>query len=66
MQRSRLSGISGLIVPDLPFDEDSDYLDIGKKNNCHAIPVVSPGMNLECLDKLLAGSTGFVYTTFYK
>ncbi len=63
VQRSRLSGISGLIVPDLPFDENSDYLTIAKNHGCHAVPVVSPGMNFERLEKQLETASGFVYTT---
>lgn len=57
------SGISGLIVLDLPFDEQSDYLAIARDHNCHAIPVVSPGMNLERLDEILRFASGFIYTT---
>ena len=38
------SGVSGLIVPDLPFDEGSFYVETAKKYGVYPIPVVSPGM----------------------
>ena len=56
-------GVSGLIVPDLPFDWDQGYYEIAEKYSCDAIRVVSPGISSNRLDSLLKEARGFVYTT---
>jgi tryptophan synthase alpha chain len=63
IQRSRLCGISGLIIPDLPFDENNRYREIALDYGCYPIPVVSPGMDRQRLTNILDGAAGFVYTT---
>jgi tryptophan synthase alpha chain len=58
------SGIDGIILPDLPFDEENDnYLKLAKENNLHAIQVISPGMDEKRLKNILGEASGFVYTT---
>lgn len=57
-------GISGTIIPDLPFDEETDdYYGKSKNKNLHPISVISPDISEERLDKILSISTGFIYTT---
>lgn len=64
IQKSSEIGIYGLIIPDLTYDEDNGgYLELCKKNNVHAILVISPDMNDIRLKKVLSTSSGFVYTT---
>jgi tryptophan synthase alpha chain len=63
IKRSVEAGISGLIIPDLPFDESFDYLEAAGKYDCYPIGVVSPGMSEERLDMTLERAEGFIYTT---
>jgi tryptophan synthase alpha chain len=57
-------GISGLIIPDLPFDEDNDnYINIAHKYNLHPVQVISPDIERNRLKKIVNLSTGFIYTT---
>jgi tryptophan synthase alpha chain len=63
MRRCCDSGISGVIVPDLPFDENSPYIQTAKEFQIHPIPVVSPGMDDERLRRILPLAAGFIYVT---
>ena len=59
------SGISGLIIPDVPIEERVDgYLEISKEENLIPIPIVSPVTDEKRLEKI-ANMTkdGFVYCT---
>jgi len=59
------AGASALIVPDCPFDteEGAELLSACKSNDVHLIPVVSPGVPRERLERLAKDSSGFVYCT---
>ena len=59
------AGASALIVPDCPFDaeEGRELLAACKENNVYLIPVVSPGVPKERLERLAKDSHGFVYCT---
>jgi tryptophan synthase alpha chain len=57
-------GASGLIIPDLPFDERNfNYLSLVKKYNIHGIQVLSAGMTASRLRKILKIAEGFLYIT---
>ncbi|MEK7571203.1 MAG: tryptophan synthase subunit alpha [Patescibacteria group bacterium] len=58
-------GISGLIVPDMPIDEESHehFYALCKKYDLHAIHVISPASTDERLRKNAAMATGFIYAT---
>jgi len=62
-RRAAESGISGLIVPDLPFDDSPDYLEAALSYGLYPIPVVSPGMSRERLQRVVGAAGGFIYTT---
>jgi len=58
------AGISGLIVPDIPYDEqDDDYFQIVREKGIHPIQVVSPDVQLDRLKKVVDVSSGFIYST---
>lgn len=62
--RSAEAGISGLIFPDIPFDETHmNYLEITRKQSLHPILVVSPDIKTERLKTLSKKASGFIYTT---
>lgn len=56
-------GVSGLIVPDLPFDEGSVYVETAKRYGVYPIPVVSPGMGEERLRGVVSLAGGYIYAT---
>jgi tryptophan synthase alpha chain len=58
-------GASGLIVPDMPIDEESEehFFALCKKYRLHAIHVLSPASTDMRLKKNAAVATGFVYFT---
>lgn len=58
------SGASGLIMPDLPFDERNfDLFSCAKKYGLPVIPVVSAGISSSRLKKILNRAEGFLYIT---
>jgi tryptophan synthase alpha chain len=64
IRKSKEAGISGFIIPDLPFDADNgEYIDIAKSYGCYPIAVVSPGMSAARLKKIVQSALGFIYTT---
>ncbi len=62
--KSAEAGMSGLIFPDIPFDETHmNYLDITRKQSLHPILVVSPDVKTDRLKSLSKKASGFIYTT---
>ncbi len=62
---AKKAGITGLIVPDMPIEEESceHFLRFCKKYKLHNIQVVSPSSTDERLRKNAAVANGFVYVT---
>ncbi|XP_060071107.1 tryptophan synthase alpha chain-like [Ylistrum balloti] len=57
-------GVSGIIIPDIPFDEAHEhYPDKISSFDLHPILVVSPTTTVERLQKINRWGKGFVYTT---
>lgn len=60
-RRAKAAGAYGLIVPDVPYDEDPDFLDACREFNLHPIQVISP-LTLEVRLKEIAKiASGFIY-----
>ena len=59
------AGASGLIIPDMPIDEEGEehFYALAKQYDLHAIHVVSPASTDERLQKNAEMATGFVYCT---
>jgi tryptophan synthase alpha chain len=58
------AGASGVLIPDLPFDESPlDLPSLFNRQGLCYIPLISPGMRAERLRKVLALASGFVYLT---
>lgn len=60
--------VSGLIVPDLPFDsqEGRELQLVCSKNGLNLIQVISPGIKKERLLEVIECATGFIYCTTSK
>ncbi|WP_219838811.1 tryptophan synthase subunit alpha [Paenibacillus sp. R14(2021)] len=53
-------GISGLIVPDLPIEEDAELREMAEQAGIHLIPLVAPTSN-DRVVRIAAKARGFVY-----
>lgn len=54
------AGISGLIIPDLPFEESEQILKLADQANVYLIPLVAPTSN-ERIAAILSRARGFIY-----
>lgn len=56
----REAGISGLIIPDLPYEEAAEVLELADAANVRLIPLVAPTSSGR-ITQILARARGFVY-----
>ena len=61
IKKAVLSGIDGLIIVDLPMEEDHEFYNLSYKNNLPLIRLVTPTTDEERLKKILKNACGFVY-----
>ncbi|MFA6842705.1 MAG: tryptophan synthase subunit alpha [Defluviitoga tunisiensis] len=55
------TGISGVIIPDLPFDEEIEFYEKLKENGIDGILLVAPNTSEERLKEISNYATGFLY-----
>ena len=55
------TGISGVIIPDLPFDEEIEFYEKLKENGIDGILLVAPNTSEERLKEISSHATGFLY-----
>ncbi len=60
MQEAADAGISGLIIPDLPHEEDSQTREVAAKHGLHLIPLVAPTSE-QRIQRIVSKASGFVY-----
>lgn len=53
-------GFSGVIIPDLPMEEDEEVLVRAERSGIHLIPLVAPTSDAR-VEKIAARASGFVY-----
>ena len=61
IKKAVLSGIDGLIIVDLPMEEDEEFYNLSYKNNLPLIRLVTPTTDEARLKKILKNAYGFVY-----
>jgi len=61
MRKARDSGVSGVVVPDLPVEESGDYRAAAFKNGVDTIFLTAPNTSETRLVKIIRNSTGFLY-----
>ncbi|AFH62091.1 tryptophan synthase subunit alpha [Paenibacillus caseinilyticus] len=54
------SSISGLIIPDLPMEEDEEVRRLAEQHGIHLIPLVAP-TSRERVERIASRASGFVY-----
>ncbi|PZE21937.1 tryptophan synthase subunit alpha [Paenibacillus xerothermodurans] len=52
--------ISGLIIPDLPMEEDGEVRELAGRHGIHLIPLVAPTSN-DRIKRIVSRAAGFVY-----
>lgn len=60
-ERAAAAGVNGMIIPDLPFDNDEGLTQACKKNGMVNIPVAAPSMSPERLSKLANAGFPYIY-----
>ena len=55
------SGVDGLIIVDLPVEEDKELFLESEKNNLRFIRLITPTTNLERVKKITKNAKGFIY-----
>ncbi|MGZ8585517.1 MAG: tryptophan synthase subunit alpha [Actinomycetota bacterium] len=61
LRRAAASGVSGLIVPDLPVDEGDELARACREAGVAPVQLAAPGSTLERLRAIAAAAGGFVY-----
>lgn len=62
-KQAALADASGMIVPDLPFDNDEGLFAACRENGMEAIPVAAPSMDASRLKKLADAGFTYIYAT---
>ncbi len=55
------AGVDGVIIPDLPPDEASDFIYLSRKSNLDTIFLVAPTSTENRVKKIIAACRGFIY-----
>ena len=61
MNECKESGIDGLIVPDLPFEEAGEYVKLARKNEIDPILLVAPNTPSDKIKKISKMSENLIY-----
>ncbi len=54
------TGIDGVIIPDIPFEEQAEILEYSEKNGVHVISFLAPTSN-DRIEKIAKNAKGFIY-----
>lgn len=60
-RNAKRAGVSGLIIPDLPFDEEGRYREILNKHGLHLVLFASLTSNRKRLTEIIKRTTAFIY-----
>ncbi len=58
---AKLSGVDGILIPDLPIEEAVDYINLAKKYGLNQIFLVSQNTSISRRKKILKICSGYVY-----
>lgn len=61
VKEAKEAGVSGVIIPDLPFDQDEGLTAACQKWGVENIPVAAPSMTQERLNKMLDAKFTYIY-----
>jgi len=61
LRKAHSSGVSGVVVPDLPFEEGEDFRELASKNSIDRILLAAPNTPQDRLRRIVEQSQGFLY-----
>jgi tryptophan synthase alpha subunit len=61
LEKARRSGVDGIVVPDLPFEESDDFRNLALKRDIDIIYLAAPNTSRTRLRAVLDRSKGFLY-----
>ncbi len=61
IKKSVSLGVDGVIIVDLPIEEDNEFFYDARKHNLHVIRLVTPTTNISRLKKIIKKAQGFIY-----
>src|SRR5690242_12119736 len=61
LKKARSSGVSGVVIPDLPFEEGEEFRGLASKNSVDRILLAAPNTPRKRLRQILEQSQGFLY-----
>lgn len=61
METAKASGVDGVIVPDLPVEEASDYKRIAQSHGIDTMFLLAPSTSPDRIEKILDYASGFLY-----
>ncbi|HET7404699.1 MAG TPA: tryptophan synthase subunit alpha [Candidatus Bathyarchaeia archaeon] len=61
LRNARSSGVSGVVIPDLPFEEGQEFGELASKNSIDRILLAAPNTPRGRLKQILGQSQGFLY-----
>jgi tryptophan synthase alpha chain len=61
VKNCKQTGVDGVIIPDLPFEEASDLVKYSKKTGLATIFLVAPTSTKDRIRNIVKNSTGFIY-----
>lgn len=61
LKKARESGVDGIVVPDLPFEESNDFRNLSLRHNVDNIYLAAPNTSRTRLRTVLDNSKGFLY-----
>ncbi len=66
VKKSSLSGVDGIIIPDLPIEESDQIRIICNKYGIHLIPLIAPTSTPQRIDNICKKASGFIYCVSVK
>ena len=61
LNTAKASGVEGLVIPDLPFEEANAYRNAAKENQIDTIFLAAPSTSNERLNSIVDHTSGFLY-----
>ena len=58
---AKKKGVDGLLMVDLPIEEDDELLSYSKKHKLHLIKLITPTTNAQRMHQIIKKASGFIY-----
>ncbi len=58
---AKKNGVDGLLIVDLPIEEDNEILSYSKKHKLHLIKLITPTTSTQRMKQIIKKASGFIY-----